>query len=59
VAAFSRPKGDTKSFKMHSISVIELAEVDLSSEDSKPRYDSVQVGYGPCSVVTLDTEMVG
>lgn len=63
IAAFSRTSpgftGGDDDFQMHSISVIELAGVDLSSEDSRPRYDNIPVGYGPCSVVTLDTERLG
>lgn len=59
-AAFSRifDDPDIPDVVAHSLSVVHLEGVDLASEDSKPRYEHLPVGHGPCSVAIFNPDRV-
>lgn len=56
-AAFSRAfvaKYDISDWGSHGVTVIHTKEADLSNPDSDVAAESIQVGYGPCSVSVFD-----
>ncbi|KXK59546.1 hypothetical protein AWW66_23695 [Micromonospora rosaria] len=59
-SAFSRIFDDPEvpDVVAHSLSVVHLEGVDLASEDSKPRYEHLPVGHGPCSVAIFNPDRV-
>ncbi|MEV5899402.1 MULTISPECIES: YncE family protein [unclassified Streptomyces] len=60
ISAFARPTtmlGDHE-MEPHSVTVVHLDGVDLSTDDGDAQFEEVRVGYGPCSVSIFDTEKV-
>ena len=45
-------------FDPHSLTVVNLDSIDLSSSDGQPQYQQIGVGYGPCSVAVFDIDRV-
>jgi YVTN family beta-propeller protein len=61
-SAFSRAMityPGSPAFKPHTVTVVHLDGVDLSSDSDMPTFDEIPVGFGPCSVVVFDTERAG
>jgi YVTN family beta-propeller protein len=40
--------------KPHTVTVVHVDGVDLSTTDGEPTFEEIQVGYGPCSVSIFD-----
>lgn len=45
-------------FKPHTVTIIGLDGVDLSTDKGEPKYDQVRVGFGPCSVSLFDPDQI-
>ena len=61
-SAFSRAMityPGSPAFKPHTVTVVHLDGVDLSSDNDMPNFEQIPVGFGPCSVVVFDTERAG
>lgn len=46
-------------FEPHTVTVVHLNGVDLSTDTDMPEFEEIPVGFGPCSVVVFDTDRAG